>query len=114
MVEFNEKKFIKDLLDVRGRETQDKYANKLGIKRPTLSLIENGKQLPTLDLLSRFCELSGHNADEYFEKVSVDSLVYLMGSMDESDKIKIEDMAERIRIREKYEYLAKRGNNDNN
>ena len=32
-----------------------------------------------------------------------------MGSLEESDKLKIEEMAERIRIKEKYEMLAKRG-----
>ena len=32
-----------------------------------------------------------------------------MGSLEESDKAKIEEMAERIRIKEKYELLAKRG-----
>lgn len=35
--------------------------------------------------------------------------MYLMGSLDESDKEKIEEMDERIRIKEKYELLAKRG-----
>ena len=32
-----------------------------------------------------------------------------MGSLEESDKAKMEEMAERIRIKEKYELLAKRG-----
>ena len=51
----------------------------------------------------------GASADEYFIESTTDALVYLMGSLEETDKVKIEEMAERIRIKEKYELLAKRG-----
>lgn len=109
MKEFNTEKFCKDLIALRGKESQDRFAQKLGIKRPTLSLLENGKQMPTIENLSCFCSLSGSNIDEYFIESTTDALVYLMGSLDESDKIKVEEMVERIRIKEKYELLAKRG-----
>lgn len=109
MKEFNAKKFCEDLIDFRGKESQNKFAAKLNIKRPTLSLLENGKQKPTIDILSLFCDLSGKRTDDYFVESTTDVLVYLMGSMEESDKEKIEEMAERIRIKEKYELLAKRG-----
>ena len=109
MKEFNAKKFCEDLITLRGKESQDNFAQKLDIKRPTLSLLENGKQMPTIDILSRFCNLSGNSADEYFVESTTDALVYLMGSLEESDKAKIKEMAERIRIKEKYELLAKRG-----
>lgn len=109
MKEFNAVKFRKDLVELRGKESQDTFAQKLGINRSTLSLYENGRQMPTIDILSRFCNLSGNKADEYFTESTTDALVYLMGSLDEADKAKIENMAERIRIKEKYELLAKRG-----
>ena len=109
MKEFNAEKFCKDLVSLRGKETQDNFAKKLEIKRPTLSLLENGKQIPTIDLLSKICSMTGASADEYFIESTTDALVYLMGSLEESDKVKIEEMAERIRIKEKYELLAKRG-----
>ena len=109
MKEFNAKKFCEDLITLRGKESQDKFAQKLNIKRPTLSLLENGKQMPTIDILSLFCDLSGNSTDDYFVESTTDALVYLMGSMEESDKEKVEEMAERIRIKEKYELLAKRG-----
>ena len=109
MKEFNVKKFCEDLIALRGKESQTTFAEKLGVKRPTLSLLENGKQMPTLDILSRICSLSDKNTDEYFVDSTTDSLVYLMGSLNESDKVKIEEMVERIRIKEKYELLAKRG-----
>lgn len=112
MKEFNAAKFCRDLISLRGRETQDSFAKKLEIKRPTLSLLENGKQVPTIDLLSRICSMNGNNADDYFVESTTDALVYLMGSLEESDKGKIKEMAERIRIKEKYELLAKRGSYD--
>ena len=109
MKEFNAEKFCKDLIALRGKESQAECAQKLDIKRPTLSLLENGKQMPTIDILSRFCDLSGNNTDEYFVESTTDALFYLMGRLEESDKLKVEEMAERIRIKEKYELLAKRG-----
>ena len=109
MKTFNAEKFCKDLIALRGMESQEMFSKKLDIKRPTLSLLENGKQMPTIDILSRICDLSGKSADEYFMDSTTDALVYLMGSLEESDKEKIEEMAERIRIKEKYELLAKRG-----
>lgn len=65
--------------------------------------------MPTIEILSCICNLSGKSTDEYFVESTTDALVYFMGSLDESDKTKIEEMAERIRIKEKYELLAKRG-----
>ncbi len=109
MKEFKADKFCEDLILLRGKESQDTFAKKLGIKRPTLSLLENGKQIPTIDLLSCLCSMSGKSTEDYFEESTQDALVYLMGSLEEADKIKIEAMAERIRIKEKYELLAKRG-----
>ena len=108
MKEFNAKKFCEDLIELRGEEPQRSFAEKLNINRSTLSLLETGKQIPTIDILNRVCNLSGKSTEEYFVESVRDSLVYLMGSLDESDKVKVEEMAERIRIKEKYALLAKR------
>ncbi len=109
MKEFDAKKFCADLIALRGKETQSVFAEKLGVNRSTLSLLENARQMPTLDILNRMCGLAGKNTDEYFVESTTDALVYLMGNLDKSDKLRIEEMAERIRIKEKYELLAKRG-----
>lgn len=109
MKEFNSEKFCRDLVSLRGKESQDVFSKKLGIKRSTLSLLENGKQVPTIDMLSKICSLTGVSADSYFVDSTTDALVYLMDSLEESDKLKFKEMAERIRIKEKYEMLAKRG-----
>ena len=109
MKQFNSIKFCQDLISLRNKESQSAFAAKMGVNRSTLSLLENGKQIPTINVLSRLCDLSGKNVDEYFFTCNKDSLVYLMGSLEESDLKKIEEMAERIRIKEKYELLAKRG-----
>ena len=108
MKEFNAEKFCKDLVSLRGKDSQDSFAGKLDIKRSTLSLLENGKQMPTIEILSRFCSLSGKSTEDYFIESTTDALVYLMGSLEESEKKKVEEMAERIRVKEKYELLAKR------
>ena len=108
MKEFNAEKFCKDLVSLRGKDSQDSFAGKLDINRSTLSLLENGKQMPTIEILSRFCSLSGKSTEDYFVESTTDALVYLMGSLEESDKKKVEEMAERIRVKEKYELLAKR------
>lgn len=107
---FNSEKFRQDLVALRGEETQDKFAERLGINRSTLSLLETGKQIPALDLFSRICALGGKKTDNYFTEASADSLLYLMGTLDQADREKLEEMSERIRIKEKYELLAKRGN----
>ncbi|MCD8150151.1 MAG: helix-turn-helix domain-containing protein [Clostridiales bacterium] len=108
MKEFDSKKFCRDLIALRGEESQSEFAKKLNTNRSTLSLLENGRQIPTVGILNMVCNLSGKSTDEYFVDTTHDSLVYLMGSLDEADKAKIEKMAERIRIKEKYELLAKR------
>lgn len=108
MKEFNVGKFREDLIALRGRETQDNFAQRLGVKRPTLSLLENGKQLPSIDLLSRVCSMNDHSTEDYFIESRTAALVYLMGSLEDSDREKIKEMAEQIRIKEKYEAYAKR------
>lgn len=108
MKEFNGEKFCKDIIELRGTDSQSAIAEKLGINRSTLSLLENGKQIPTLELFNKLCTLASKSTEEYFKETTKDSLVYLMGSLDEADKVKIEEMSERIRIKEKYERLAKR------
>jgi transcriptional regulator with XRE-family HTH domain len=109
MKEFDNNKFCDDLIALRGKEAQAIFAEKIGVKRSTLSLLENGKQIPTIDILSRICDLSGKSTEEYFIESKTDALVYLMGTLTESDRVKIEEMAERIRIKERYELLSKRG-----
>ncbi len=109
MREFNKKKFCDDLISLRGKTSQNDFANKLGLKRPTLSLIETGKQIPTFEILSKVCDMSGKSVDDYFCESLTDGLVYLMGSLDANDKSKIETMIDHIRIKEKYRLLAKRG-----
>ena len=111
MKEFNNEKFCQDLISLRGKESQQAFAEKIGLNRSTLSLLEHGKQIPTIEILSKICNLSGKATDEYFIESTRDSLVYLMGSLDEADKDKIAEMMERICIKEKYELLAKRSKN---
>lgn len=108
MKTFNINKFCHDLLRIRGSETQKDFAEKMGINRSTLSLLETGKQVPSLDILNKVCNLGNYQPNDYFQEEDSDALIYLMGSLEESDKEKINEMIARIRITEKYKIIARR------
>lgn len=108
MKSFNTEKFCKELIKFRGNETQLIFSEKLGINRSTLSLLETGKQMPSLEILNKICNIYNRNLDDYFIESDNDALIYLMGSLDESDKDKIVTMMDRIKTREKYEAMARR------
>lgn len=114
MKKFNGEKFCADLIKFRGDESQTSFASKLGVNRSTLSLLENGKQIPSIDILSQLCNLGAVEPNDYFEEIYNDSLIYLMGSLEDEDKEKIEDLIERIKIKEKYDYLVRRCKNVDN
>lgn len=111
MKEFNKSKFREDLVSLRGDETQDKFAKRLDISRTTLSFFENGKQVPSLDIFNRICNLGHFEPNDYFTEKHNDALIYLMGSLEETDKEKINSVMERIRIKEKYDILSRRSSN---
>ncbi len=109
MKEFDIQKFCDDLIALRGHQTQAEFAPKLNLDATTLSQLEEGEQIPNMDVFNQFCVMSGKPADAYFVDEPEDALVYMMGRLDESDRKKIEELSDRIGIREKYELLAKRG-----
>lgn len=108
MKTFNLEKFCLDLVSLRTNTTQVKVAKSLGINRSTLYLLENGKQIPSLDILSKVCELGNFNPNEYFIDNENDGLLYLMGSLEENDREKIIEMMDVIKIKEKYAMLSRR------
>lgn len=108
MKTFNTNKFCRELIRLRGSETQLSFSGKLGINRSTLSLLETGKQIPSLDILNKICAISDENPGDYFVESNNDSLIYLMGSLEESDKEKMSVIIDRIKIREKYDILVRR------
>lgn len=111
MKTFDTKKFCEDLMGLRGQETQQTFAEKLGINRSTLSLLETGKQIPSLEILNKVCNLGGFQPNDYFREHNNEALIYLMGTLEENDKEKIAEMMGKIKIKEKYEMLAKRSIN---
>ena len=108
MKTFNTEKFCQQLMSLRAGKTQQTFANEVGINRSTLSMLETGKQLPTLEILNKICDFSKSTIDEFFIENEKDGLIYLMGNMDESDRRKISTMIEKIHTREKYNVLARR------
>ena len=108
MKTFNTEKFCHLLISLRADKTQQIFADEIGINRSTLSLLETGKQLPTLEILNKICDFSKTKIDEFFVDNERDGLIYLMVKMDEIDRKKIESMIEKIHTREKYSVLARR------
>lgn len=111
MKTFDLQKFCKDLTKLRGRESQQNFAEKLQINRSTLSLLETGKQIPSLEIFNKVCNLGKLQPNDYFNDYDNDAMIYLMGTLEEADKEKIMSMMERIKIKEKYEILARRCKN---
>ncbi|MCR5719102.1 MAG: helix-turn-helix domain-containing protein, partial [Lachnospiraceae bacterium] len=96
------------MTELRGSESQQKFAEKLKINRSSLSLLETGKQIPSLDILNRVCNLGSFEPSSYFTETNNDALIYLMGKLEESDREKVDTVMDRIRIKEKYSLLSKR------
>lgn len=108
MKSFNLEKFCTDLVSLRGEKTQAIFAEELNINRSTLSLLESGKQIPSLEILNKVCNLGTTQPNDYFIENQNDGLLYLMGSLEDNDKDKIDELMERINIKEKYEILSRR------
>ncbi|MGN1405392.1 MAG: helix-turn-helix transcriptional regulator [Erysipelotrichaceae bacterium] len=108
MKEFNSEKFCKDLIETRGKMSQVEFAQKIGVKRSTLSLLENGRQIPNIEILSCLCSINNKSIDEYFREIGDDVLVYFMGSLEEADRNIFNSVIEKIRIRERYKQLSER------
>ncbi len=116
MKTFNTTLFSDDLKQLRKKsnKSQITFSKELEINRSTLSLLENGKQLPDLEILNKICTLTSKKPSDYFIDNQNDGLIYLMGSLEENDKVKIEELIEKIKLKEKYEILARRCFNDIN
>lgn len=108
MKTFNLSKFCSDLNNLRGVNTQSDFSKKLGINRSTLSLLESGKQIPSLDILTKVCNLGDFKTEDYFEDVKNDSLIYLMGTLETTDREKINTMMKHIKIKEKYALISRK------
>ena len=108
MKRFNSTKFCENLVRIRGEKSQSVFAESLNINRSTLSLLESGKQIPSLEILNKVCNLGQTEPNDYFIDENCDGLLYLMGSLDKNDHIKVNEMLERINILEKYEMLSRR------
>lgn len=105
---FKSELFIRSLKDIRGNQTQEEFASVLGLNRASLSLYENGKQFPSVDLLKQVSELANKTLDFYFEETEQNALLYLCGNFEDVDKKKINALVEIIRIKDKYKALERR------
>lgn len=102
VIHFDTELFTKMFKEYRGSRSQDYIAKELGLGRSTISLLENGKQAPTLDTLKKFCEKINEDINTFFFKEEEDPVLLLMGQLRESDKDNLLHVLERIKVREHY------------
>ncbi len=108
MKKFDTEKFCADLVALRKKSTQADLAALLGINRSTLSLLETGKQIPSLEILTKVCDLGSFQTNDYFVNSENNGLIYLMGTLEANDRGKIDKMMDSINIKEKYAILSRR------
>ena len=109
MLKFNNEKFISALKEFKGDKNQEFLASELGINnRSTISLYENKKQIPTLDVLKKLCEKTNTGVESYFINEKNDPVFMMMGQLNEGDKPHLEAVLARIKIREKYLAFSRR------
>jgi transcriptional regulator with XRE-family HTH domain len=107
-MKFNIDLFARRLREYRSEKSQSDIAQELGINRSTISLLENGKLIPTLDVLQSFCERIGASLDDFFYKDDKNPILLMMGQMEEIDQQRLENVLQRIEIRQKYIAINKR------
>lgn len=108
IIKFNSEKFSVDLKGYRANRSQQEIADELGIHRSTLSQLENGKLIPSLENLRVFCEKTNKKFDSYFLREEQDPVLLMMGKMKGSDKENLMEVLNRISIRQKYIAINKR------
>jgi len=102
--------FCDELKNIRANSSQVDFAISLGINRSTLSLLENGKQLPTVELLNNVANKANIDLNVFFIDEEEDGLFYMMGQLNQKDAEMIKELKEVISIKEKYRALEKRCN----
>lgn len=60
---FNKKLLGERIKKVRGKKSQDVFANEIGISRGALSYYENGERQPDAEIIYKICELCNVSAD---------------------------------------------------
>ncbi|HOJ11787.1 MAG TPA: helix-turn-helix transcriptional regulator [Clostridiales bacterium] len=112
IINFNSELFVQKLKEFKGNKSQNDVANELGINnRSTISLLENGKQIPSLEVLQKLCEKVNLPVDTFFMKETQSPVLMMMGQLKETDRSKLENVINRIKIREKYIAISKRCDN---
>lgn len=105
MKTFNFKLFGEELKKLRDGQTQEVFAEQLGINRSTLSLLENGKQYPTIEQLNFLCEKRHVDANAFFTEKGQNPVMLMMGNMSPEDRTELARVMERIRIKKTYREL---------
>ncbi|GAB4074782.1 hypothetical protein GCM10028778_22850 [Barrientosiimonas marina] len=106
---FNRELFAEKLKAYRDDKSQTDIASELNVGRSTISLLENGKQDPTLETLNQVCQKINQDLNTFFKEEQEDPVLLLMGQLKSSDKDNLVEVMERIKIREHYIAIDRRG-----
>ncbi|MET3684465.1 transcriptional regulator with XRE-family HTH domain [Alkalibacillus flavidus] len=99
---FNHELFAETLKEYLGEQPRSVIAEKLNTSRVAVLLWENQKQEPTLDELQLFCETLNVSTDTFFYEEPEDTTSQLKKLVKSTDKQNLEEVLNRIKIREKY------------
>ncbi len=87
---------------------QQAFADVIGVSRTNVSFYMNGKQMPTMEVFSRICELLASNPADFFTSKEQTPLQFLMGRLSENDQEPLDRAFEKIRILRKYVHILDR------
>lgn len=108
LVQFDVEKFTRELKKYRGNRPQNIIADELNINRSTISLLENGRQIPTLRILQEFCSHANLSPNDFFIKEEEINQNYnnIDYELSKEDNTRLLKVIKRIKIREKYISLS--------
>lgn len=100
---FNLQKFSDDVKAYRkvNNLTQSDFARELDLDNHTLvSLFEQGKRAPSKEVFAKYCHITNHRSEEYWETTGNMPTVFLMGAISDSDKTFLSEALNKIAMRE--------------
>ena len=72
MISFDREKFIEDFKKLKGELSTEEFAVRLDIRKSNVSMLESGKQIPKVELLTRIANMCGTKPSDYFKEMGDD------------------------------------------
>lgn len=72
MIGFDKQRFMEDFKRLKGTLSDEELASRLDIRRSYISMLESGKQIPKVELLTRIANMCGTRPSDYFKEMGDD------------------------------------------